>query len=277
MTFLLLALSCIPVDGPKLLAKYLAPVLPEFAQSAPDTELGYAPMPGAVRVIRGEELQSMAAKQGFSITPPADGICFEWPMAPLNPARAIEAMRRSLPDGARLEVLEVSRIAVPPGPVEFPPEWLKAGHWRGFVRYGQGAKFEVWARVHVSVKQMRVVAASAIKAGDRITISQIRLEEVEGAPDSTFVAQAERAVGMIARRSYTEGSPLTARMLEQPAAVLKGDTVRIRAAVGAAQVSMEVHAQAAGKIGDLIPVKNPSSGRVLRARVESPGEVTLAQ
>jgi flagella basal body P-ring formation protein FlgA len=274
---LLLALSCFPVDGPKLLARHLAAALAEFAQIAPEVELGYAPMPGAVRVIRGDELQAMAAKQKLTVTPPAGGLCFEWPMAPLDPARASDAMRSALPDGARLEVLEVSRIAVPPGQIEFPIETLKTGYWRGYVRYGAGAKFEVWARVSVSIKQTRVVAAAAIKAGDRIAPSQIRLEEVDAFPDASYVSQIENAVGMVSKRSYTEGSPLVGRMLDRPPAVLKGDAVRLHAAVGAAQVSMEVHAQAAGKIGDWIQVKNPSSGRVLRARVESAGEVTLAQ
>jgi flagella basal body P-ring formation protein FlgA len=274
---LLLTLSCFPVDGPKLLARHLAAALTEFAQIAPDRELGYAPMPGAVRVIRGDELQAMAAKHGLAVTPGPGGVCFEWPMAPLDPARAADAMRRSLPEGARLDVLEVSRTAVPPGPIEFPMDLLKAGYWRGYVRYGAGSKFEVWARVNVSVKQTRVVAATAIKAGDRIAASQVRLEEIDAFPDASYVPQIEEAVGMVSKRSYLEGLPLAARMLDRPAAVLKGDAVRLHAAVGAAQVSMEVHAQAAGKIGDWIPVKNPSSGRVLRARVESAGEVTLAQ
>jgi flagella basal body P-ring formation protein FlgA len=274
---LLLALACFPVDGPKLLAKHLAAALPAFAQIAPEVEFGYAPMPGAARVLRGEELLSMAAKQGIALVPPAGGICLEWPMAPLDPVRAAAAMRLALPEGARLDVLEVSRIAVPPGSLEFPADALKAGHWRGFVSYGQGAKFDIWARVNVIVKQTRVVTATAIKAGDRITGNQVRLEEIETSPDTSFVSQIEQAVGLVSKRSYTEGSQLIARMLEHPAAVLKGDRVRLRAAVGAAQVSMEVHAQAAGKIGDCIPVKNLSSGRVLRARVQSAGEVILAQ
>ena len=274
---LLFALSCFPVDGPKLLARHLAAALSEFTQIAPDVAFGYAPAPGAVRVIRGEELQSMAAKGGISATPPAGGVCFHWPMVPLDPARASDAMRRSLPNGSQLDVLEVSRIAVPPGTVEFPSDMLKASYWRGFVRYGQGAKFDVWARVHVIVKRSRVVAATAIKAGDRIAASQVRLEEVEAPPDASYVSHIEEVIGMVSKRSYTEGAPLTVRMLDRPAAVLKCDSVRLRAAVGAAQVSMEVHAQAAGKIGDCIPVKNLSSGRVLRARVESAGEVTLPQ
>jgi flagella basal body P-ring formation protein FlgA len=219
----------------------------------------------------------MATRHGIRVTLIPASVCFEWPTAPLDSVRVEDAIRHSLPEGASVKVLEISRIAVPPGEIEFPIDMLRAGYWRGFIRYGQGSKFDIWARVNVTVKQTRVVATAPIKAGDRIAASQIRLEEIEEAPDNTRVSQVEEAVGMISKRSYTEGSPLLARMLERPPAVLKGDTVRLHTAVGAARVSMEVHAQAPGKIGDCIPVKNPSSGRVLRARVESAGEVTLAQ
>ena len=275
---LLLALSCFPVDGPKLLARHLAAALSEFSQIAPDVDFGYAPAPGVARVIRGDEIQSMATRHGIRVTLLPTSVCFEWPMAPLDSVRVEDAIRHSLPEGASLKVLEISRIPVPPGEIEFPMDMLRSGgYWRGFVRYGQSSKFDIWARVSVTVKQTRVVAAAPIKAGDRIAGNQIRIEEIEEAPDNTRVSQVEEAVGMISKRSYTEGSPLLARMLERPPAVLKGDTVRLHTAVGAARVSMEVHAQAPGKIGDCIPVKNPSSGRVLRARVESAGEVTLAQ
>lgn len=274
---LLLALSCFPMDGPKLLARHLAAALTGFSQVGPEIEFGYAPSPGAVRVIRGDELQSMAAKYGIAVTPPPGGICFEWPMKPLDSDQVASAIRQSLPENARISVQEVSRIAVPPGTIEFPVDMLRGSYWRGFVRYGQGLKFDIWARVNIVVKQTRVVAATVIKTGDRISASQVRLEDVEESPENTRVSQIEEAVGMISRRSYSEGSPLLARMLERPPAVLKGDTVRLHTSVGAAQVSTDVHAQAAGKIGDWIPVKNPSSGRILRARVESAGEVTLAQ
>ena len=274
---LLLALSCFPVDGSRLLARHLAAALSEFSQIALDVDFGYTPAPGAVRIIRGDEIQAMATRHGIRVTPPPAGICFEWPMTPLNADRVETALRHSLPEGASVKVLEISRITAPPGEIEFPMDMLRSGYWRGFVRYGQGSKFDIWARVNVTVKQTRVVAAAPIKAGDRIAASQIRVEEIEEAPDNTRVSQVEEAVGMISKRSYTEGSPLLARMLERPPAVLRGDTVRLHTAVGTARVSMEVSAQAPGKIGDYIPVKNPSSGRVLRARVESAGEVTLAQ
>ena len=38
---LLLALSCIPVDGPKLLARHFTSAAPEFQTLAPETDMGY--------------------------------------------------------------------------------------------------------------------------------------------------------------------------------------------------------------------------------------------
>ena len=112
---LLFALSCLPVDGPKLLAKHFASAIAAFTQVAPDTELGFSPVPGAVRVIRPLELQGMASRLGVTITLPTEGVCFEWTLAPLDSSRVAEAMQRVLPEGARLEVTEVSRTAVPAG------------------------------------------------------------------------------------------------------------------------------------------------------------------
>src|SRR4051794_2024368 len=101
MIALLFALSCLPVDGPKLLAKHLASAISAFAEVAPETEIGYSPVPGAVRLIRATELQTIASRHGLSIEPPVEGVCFEWSKAPLEIVRVEEAMRKSLPDGAK--------------------------------------------------------------------------------------------------------------------------------------------------------------------------------
>ena len=273
---LLLALSCLPVDGPKLLARHFAAAVAEFQTLAPETDMGYAPVPGAVRTIRPDELSRIGARHGLSVTT-SEPLCFSWDMAPLDIERAERAMRASLPTEATLQVLEVSRGAVPTGEVEFPQSMLKAGLWRGYVKYGSGARYDVWARVHVSVKQTRVVAAVALKVGDRITADQLRLEQVDGPPETGYIDRIEDAAGLAPKRSFSEGTPLLARLLHEVATVRKGDTVRLRAVSGAAQITLDVQAQAAGKVGDLIAVKNPSSGRVLRARVENSGEVILAQ
>lgn len=277
MISLLLALSCFPVDGPKLLARHVAAAVPDFSQLAPDTQLGFSPVPGAVRRVRAEELLRMASAHSLTLAPPAEGACFEWPMAPLDSGETLLAMRRSLPQEAQLEIVELSRISVPKGEITFPLDQLKTGMWRGHVRYGENGRYDIWARVRVTLKQTHVVAVGALKAGERISADQVQLEEFEGAPDATAVASLEQALGMVPKRSFAPGAPLTAHMLDRPPAILKGDTLRLHSRFGGAHISTEVEAQAAGKIGELIAVKNRSSGRILRARVESPGEVTLAQ
>jgi len=273
---LLLALSCIPVDGPKLLARHFGSAAPEFQALAPETDMGYAPVPGAVRTIRPDELTRIGSKHGLAVTT-SEPVCFSWDMTGLDPARVEQAMRLSLPSEATLEVIEVSRGAIPAGELEFPHSMLKAGLWRGYVKYGSGAKHDVWARVRVNLKQTRVIAAVPLKAGVRITADQLRVAQIDAPPESGYVDRIEDAVGLVPKRPLTEGSALLTRVLDKPATVQRGDTVRLRVVSGAAQITLDVQAQAAGKVGELIAVKNPSSVRVLRARVENSGEVTLAQ
>jgi flagella basal body P-ring formation protein FlgA len=274
---LLLALACVPVDGPKLLARHIATMMAEFAQVPPDTELGYAPLPGVVRTMRGDELQRVASKHGITIADPGSSLCFAWPMQPIEPTEAASAMRKALPPNTRIEVLELSRIPAPAGALEFPLEALQGSVWRGVVHYSATGRFDVWARVRITAKQTRVVTLAPLRSGEMITAGQLKEEEFEDAPVVGLVASIDDAVGKISKRTLPAGSHLKTQFLDHPAAVAKGDTVRLRATVGVAHVVTEAAAQAAGRIGDIIPVKNPSSGRILRARIEAPGEVRLTQ
>jgi flagella basal body P-ring formation protein FlgA len=274
MIAFLLALACFPVDGPRLLARHLAAAVPAFAQIAPETDFGYAPRPGAARVLRSDELQRLGSSHGIEVQP-APPVCFDWKLQPIEPAQASEAMRASLPPEAQLEVVALSRFPVPPGEMVFPIGGLRSGFWRGHVQYGEDARFDIWARVRVSVKQTRVVAAVTLKGGDRLGPDHLSVEEFESAPGHEFITRVEDALGMITKRPFAAGTPIPLRMLEKPADVKRGDPVRLHSRIGSASVSTEAYAQSAGKVGDWIPVKNASSGRVVRARVEAAGEVTL--
>ena len=145
------------------------------------------------------------------------------------------------------------------------------------MRYSATGHFDVWARVRVTARQTRVVTLSPLRTGETITANQVKEEEFEGTPVVGLEPSIEAAVGKIAKRALPAGAHLKKHDLDFPAAVATGDTVRLRTTVGVAHVVTEAAAQAAGKIGDIIPVKNPSSGRVLRARIEGTGEVRLTQ
>lgn len=275
MIALILAFACLPVDGPKLLARHFAAALPAFSQLAPETEIAYAPVPGAVRVMRAAETQRLAQKFGLLTLASEMDVCFEWPMRPLDPERIAAAMKESLPEAARIEVLDFSRAPVPDGKLEFPASALQGNLWRGSVRYSDTGRLDVWARVKANVRQTRIVTVTPVRSGDVLKAEQLQVEEFEDTPIAGLVTKLEEASGLVVRRPLPAGSVLRNQYLEQPHAVVKGDTVRLHAFVGRAHVTTAVSAQAQGRVGDIIPVKNASSGRVMRARIEAPGEVRL--
>src|SRR5208282_472496 len=72
------AMSCLPLEGDRILARDLAAATPAFALWPPETELGYAPAPGLRRVLRAAELRRLASRQGLDGGAMAD-VCVERP------------------------------------------------------------------------------------------------------------------------------------------------------------------------------------------------------
>src|SRR5687768_9281058 len=110
-------------------------------------------------------------KNGVSLRPQVSGVCFEWPLRPVDFNEAEEAMRKSLPEAAHLEVLELSRAPVPDGVLEFPIDGLQGSMWRGGVRYAGIRRYEVWARVRVTSRQTRVVLLEPLRSGEILSAS----------------------------------------------------------------------------------------------------------
>ena len=51
--------------------------------------------------------------------------------------------------------------------------------------------------------------------------------------------------------------------------------VEVTAAVGGAQLELDAIAETSGRRGDLISLKNPRSGKIFRARIESKGKAIV--
>jgi hypothetical protein len=62
-----------------------------------------------------------------------------------------------------------------------------------------------------------------------------------------------------------------------PHEVERGDSVRVEVSAGNVMLGFDGSAETAGRAGDFILVKNPSTGRRLRARVESKGKVRISR
>jgi flagella basal body P-ring formation protein FlgA len=280
IAILLAAAACVAVDGEKILARDLAPAAEAFQSLAPDTDMGYAPVPGARRILHAAELARMIARHGGA-PGPAREICVERATEKLT-RQSLAAALTSAAGGASVELLDWSQYPVPRGELQFPAGGRSrlGGRevlWRGYVSYGSSRRFAIWARVRVSMRQRRVVARVALPAGKPIHPEQLGVEEVETSP---FDARPEESVdavaGRLPRRPVAAGTPIVAGLLEAPQEIHSGDAVTVEVSNGLTRLSFDARAGAGGRKGDLIPVRNPATGRSFRARVERAGKVTLA-
>jgi flagellar basal body P-ring formation protein FlgA len=286
MIILLLA-ACLPLQGSsdRITARDLSAVEPALAQLPSDTALGYAPAPGAQRVFGAAEMERLATRHGVRLQS-AREICVEWPLVPLLAERLLEVLRAALqlPE-ARIELVEHSRYPVPAGEIEFPRAGLSnppplqphaAVPWKGYVRYAGNRRFAIWARVRISERLPMVVAAQPLPAGREIEAGALRVEMYEGFPArEPPAASIEVIAGRQPRRSIPAGAPVYLSLLENPREVSRGETVKVEAESGGAHLELEARAEANGRRGETIPLRNLASGKRFTARVESPGKVVV--
>jgi flagella basal body P-ring formation protein FlgA len=286
MTILLLA-ACLPLAGAsdRITAADLARAEPGFSAVPPDTPMGYGPAPGTPRIFGVAELARQARRYGLDVEPKAE-ICVERPVEPLSPAAVLEAIQSSLGlPQARIEIVEQSRYPVPHGALEFPRTGLiapspaqphAAALWRGAVRYAANRRFAIWARVRILARAQRVVAGEALPAGRPIEAAQLRLETYEGFPLRTEPLDSiGQAAGRVPRRSIARGAALSPGELDSPYEVSRGDTVRVGVWSGDAHLELNGRAEASGRRGQTIPVRNPANGKRFQARVEGAGRVEV--
>lgn len=280
-----LATGCIAVEGDRILAGDLAKADPAFGAVAPDTPIAYAPAPGVKRVLRRSELGRLAANHALRASPNHD-ICVERSMLPLEQARVTEAMKRSLsrPD-AVIEIVNMTNTQVPKGTIEFPLGSLSrppatnpkaAVLWRGYVRYAGRRRFPIFARVKITVPAKRLIAITILPAGKPILADQFRVEsDPAGLLDFALAQSPEQVIGRIPRRSIAAGRPISLSLLEAPKEVVAGDAVRVDVTGGSTHIRLEARAEAAGRRGDWILLRNVETGKRFRAQVTGPGAVEV--
>src|SRR5438270_718751 len=113
--------QCVEVSGDRVRAGDLAPFVPEFSGSAPETEVAISPLPGTVRHLRAADLSHSVG------SPVASGVCVVRQTRALTTDEVTAAMRKSIADPeVRISLVDHSRSPVPPGVVEFPLSGLAA-------------------------------------------------------------------------------------------------------------------------------------------------------
>ncbi|MGA3095453.1 MAG: flagellar basal body P-ring formation chaperone FlgA [Bryobacteraceae bacterium] len=277
--------KCLAVEGEHIVAGDLAASLPAFGQLDPETPVALTPMPGVRRVFRWYELAALAKRYGLEAGSPSDA-CFERKMENLDRDKVLEEMRRTLAlKDARIEIVETSADPVPRGRLEFRREDLGRPAllssptpvtWRGSVIYGDNHRFSIWARVAISARQPRVVAAEYLKRGEPIGAAQIRVETVEGFPVAGEVAQSiEEVAGREMSRDLVAGSEIRVAQLIAVPDVSRGEMVDVEVRSGAARLLLTGKAESSGRSGDMIAIRNMTSNKLFQARITGKGKALL--
>jgi flagella basal body P-ring formation protein FlgA len=143
------------------------------------------------------------------------------------------------------------------------------------VIYAEKRSFSIWARVRVSVNVTRTIAIEDLRQGTPILARQLRTETVDTFPPTRMIPRLDYIVGMLPVRPIAAGSEIRIENLTRPIDVARGALVHVEARNGSARVELIARAEAAGRIGDLIAVRNIESSRVFHARIDAPGSVLV--
>ncbi len=270
--------ACIPVDGERIYTADLAREIPSLAALPSRTALGYAPAPGARRVIRAAELQRFFGPRGPQL--PDTELCVERATQSLDRAGILDAMRAALGGrAASLEVVDWSHDLVPRGSLQFPLSGLRAAPhevepalWQGWVVTREGRRYPISAHVRISVESVRWVAQQELKAGIPILPQAVRTETVSTSlPLRSQALESAAVTGRVPRRTIAAGSAVQPDMLDAAPEVGTGETVRVEARSGSVVLKLEGISQTKGRRGDIVMVRTAWNGRHIRARVTGPG------
>ncbi len=276
---------CQKVSGDRILGEDLARALPIFEGIPRDGIIGYSPAPGTRRTFSTSELARIGGR--YQVTVPQDvQTCFEWEMHPLSEEAVSMAIREAFhAPQARVNVTAMSKSLVPEGRLVFPLAGLTStsAHdpelpptWNGYVLYSGERRFAVWSRVKVSATMMRVVAVEAVSAAKVIEARQVRLEAYDDFPLQNGIARSlDEVIGRVSRRSIRTGMPLFLTDLSEPFQIERGDMVQVRVVSGNAEISLEAQAESSGKLGDVIVLRNLSSQKTFRGRIEGKSKVLV--
>jgi flagella basal body P-ring formation protein FlgA len=275
--------GCLPITGDRILGRDLALANPQFAALPASLTIGFAPSPGMKRIFASGELARIAKANGIAMADPEE-TCFEIPMRKITVEEATSAMRRSLPAGADLNIVELSATEVPVGEVEFPPAGLEPAApatpglqmWRGSLRFTSTRKTPVWARVAITQKMDAVLTGRDLPPNMPIEAGALHVATWSGPLVRDRVAvRVEDVIGRVPKRGLKAGSLIPLAMLDVAPAVRRGESIRVEVNSGPAHLFFEAIAEKEARDGDLVDLRNPSTGKIFRARLEGSKAVVV--
>ncbi len=278
-------MDCNVVTADVIRMRDLAAAEPAFATVDPESQVGYSPLPGAVHVFTASQIARLAKTYSVDLDD-FHSVCFQRPMRQLEEQELHERLDRSLDiPAARIDLLDFSRYPVPIGDLVFPRSGLALAIapgtepllWRGYVVYGSGRHFQIWARVKIHAKLKRVVATDNLVTRVPVRADQVRIETLDGVPDALAPAQSiEEVVGKLLLRPVRRGGTVSLDDLSTALTIRRGDKVEVDFKAPGMHLRFLAAAEMDGRYGDRIRLRNLESNNVFEAEVSGKDEARVA-
>ena len=112
------------------------------------------------------------------------------------------------------------------------------------------------------------MSSQALVSQEIVKANDVRLErrEISGLQARPFY-RMDDVVGQQVARAIPVNETLTQKRLERPTVMRRGSAVVLVYETGSLRVETQGIAEENGRTGELIQVKNPASGKLLRGRV----------
>ncbi len=140
--------------------------------------------------------------------------------------------------------------------------------WKGYIIYGSGHHFLIWARVKVRAKLKRVVATDNLVTSKPVRADQVRVETLNGVPDALAPAQSlEQVVGKILLRPVRRGATVSLDDISTAITVRHGSKVDVDVESDGVHLRFEAVAEMDGRLGDRIRLRNLQSSNIFVGEV----------
>ncbi|MEE9343545.1 MAG: flagellar basal body P-ring formation chaperone FlgA [Gammaproteobacteria bacterium] len=136
--------------------------------------------------------------------------------------------------------------------------------------------WSIYISARIKVFESVLVTAQTLERGARITVNDLKLEEknITTLPFG-YYSEPSLIEGMIAKRTITLNSIVTAQMLQKPKLVKRGEHVSLIAEAGTIKVRMTGEALSDGTKGDLVRVRASDSKRIIDGIVIDHGVIKV--
>lgn len=194
----------------------------------------------------------------------------------------IDQNRDSMPEGElRFTPLRAPKeVLLPRGEVSWRvkpsrPEIVNSSSFSIYFQVDEKPVKNCTVRGKLEILHPVAVALENIKRGQPITEGSIGFIQKDVTQLRHPIFSAHEVIGMLAKRTLKKGRAINYEHITFPPVIAEGELVKIFATKGNLKITTNGIAKSSGLTGEIIRVRNITSNKLIYARVDAPGIVSV--